>query len=224
MSVTEGKFMKERLINKRRAMMTVLAAAMVLSLGTPAYGVPEASADEAAGKITVEVIANNGSGCAAGTASVLSNADDTGFRVRYRDFVAKAGGDASVVDRRKNCQLSVLVTLPDGWTVAIAAANYRGRASLQSGASGLQRTSYYWQGSSESHRSDLPLAGPLYGTWATWDVAPVLLYAPCTTRRVLNVNTELRVDAGDSAGGNSLSMSATEGDVETLFNLSWSRC
>jgi hypothetical protein len=212
--------MKERSIHKRRAAATALAATLALSLGTPAYGAPEA----APGKITVEVIANNGSGCAPGTASVVSNADNTGFRVRYRDFVAKAGGDAAVVERRKNCQLGVLVNIPDGWTVAIASANYRGRAQLQSGASGLHRTSYYWQGSSESHRSDLPLTGPLNGTWATWDVAPVMVYAPCDTQRVLNLNTELRVDAGGSGYVNSLSMSASEGDVETLFNFGWSRC
>ncbi|MEV6304338.1 DUF4360 domain-containing protein [Actinoplanes sp. NPDC051861] len=211
--------MKEQSINKKRVAAAVLAAAVALPLGSPAYGAPEAAA-----KITVEVIANNGSGCAPGTASVVGNPDDTGFRVRYRNFVAKAGPDTSVLERRKNCQLSVLVTIPDGWTVAIASASYRGKAHLLAGASGLQRTSYYWQGSSESERKDLPLTGPLNGQWATWDVAPVLTYAPCDTQRVLNVNTELRVDAGDSTGANSLSMNTTEGDVDTLFNFSWSRC
>jgi hypothetical protein len=216
--------MKERTINKRRAAATALAAVLTLTVGSPALGSPAPAGSDVAGKVTVEVVANNGSGCAAGTATVVSNADDTGFRVRYRDFVARAGSDASAIERRKNCQLSVLVGIPDGWTVAIASANYRGRASLQAGASALQRTNYYWQGSSESHRSDHTFAGPFSGTWAAWDAAPVLLYAPCDAQRVLNVNTELRVDAGTSAGTSAMSMSATEGDVETLFNFSWSRC
>ncbi|WP_238490367.1 DUF4360 domain-containing protein [Actinoplanes flavus] len=203
--------------NSNRVMAAVLATALALPLGTPAHAA-------AAAAITVEVIATSGSGCAPGTATVVSNGDDTGFRVRYRDFVAEAGDGAALVDRRKNCQLGVLVTIPDGWTIAIASANYRGRASLRSGATALQRTSYYWQGSSATHRKDATFAGPLNGLWTTWDVAPVLTYAECGSQSVLNVNTELRIDPGTSTGLSTMSMNTTEGDVDTLFNFSLSHC
>jgi hypothetical protein len=206
--------------SSNRVMAAVLATALALPLGTPAQAAPA----PAAAMITVEVIAANGSGCAPGTASVVSNGDDTGFRVRYRDFVAEAGGSAGVVDRRKNCQLGVLVTIPDGWTVAIASANYRGRAALRSGATALQRTSYYWQGSSATERKDATFAGPLNGLWTTWDVAPVMTYAECGSQSVLNVNTELRIDAGASTGTSTMSMSSSEGDVDTLFNFSLAHC
>jgi hypothetical protein len=199
-----------------RVMAAVLSAALVLvPLNTPA---------QAAAAITVEVIASNGSGCAPGTASVIGNGDNTGFRVRYRDFVAEAGGSAGIVDRRKNCQLGVLVTIPDGWTIAIASANYRGKAALRSGATALQRTSYYWQGSSTTERKDATFTGPLNGLWTTWDVAPVLTYAECGSQSVLNINTELRVDAGASTGVSSMSMNASEGDVDTLFHYSLASC
>ncbi|MEU8658847.1 DUF4360 domain-containing protein, partial [Actinoplanes philippinensis] len=173
---------------------------------------------------TVVVIAASGSGCAPGTASVVGNGDNTGFRVRYRDFVAEAGGGAAVIERRKNCQLGVLVTIPDGWTIAIASANYRGKAVLRSGATALQRTSYYWQGTSATERKDVTFTGPLNGLWTTWDVAPVLTYAECGSQSVLNVNTELRIDAGSSSGTSTMSMNASDGDVETLFNYSLASC
>jgi hypothetical protein len=208
--------------SRNRVLAAVLATALALPLGTPAHAAPARAAAPAT--ITVEVIAANGSGCAPGTASVVSNGDNTGFRVRYRDFVAEAGGSAGVIDRRKNCQLGVLVTIPDGWTVAIASANYRGRAALRSGSAALQRTSYYWQGSSATERKDATFAGPLNGLWTTWDVAPVLTYAECGSQSVLNINTELRIDAGTSAGTSTMSMSSTEGDVDTLFNFSLANC
>jgi Domain of unknown function (DUF4360) len=198
----------------------VMAAVLITALAIPLTSAPA----QAAPAITVEVIANNGSGCAPGTASVVSNGDNTGFRVRYRDFVAEAGGGAAIVDRRKNCQLGVLVTIPEGWTIAIASANYRGKAFLRSGASALQRTSYYWQGASTTERKDVTFAGPLNGLWTTWDVAPVLTYAECGSQSVLNVNTELRVDPGSSTGTSTMSMNATESDVETLFNFRLSSC
>jgi hypothetical protein len=198
----------------------VMAAVLTTVLAVPLAAAPA----QAAAAITVEVIASNGSGCAPGTASVVGNGDNTGFRIRYRDFVAEAGGGAAVIDRRKNCQLGVLVTIPDGWTIAIASANYRGKAGLRSGATALQRTSYYWQGTSTTERKDVTFTGPLNGLWTTWDVAPVLTYAECGSQSVLNINTELRIDAGASTGTSTMSMNASEGDVDTLFNYSLASC
>ncbi len=155
---------------------------------------------------------------------MTTKSDKSGFRIRYYDFVAYSGGGAALVERRKNCQIGVLITVPAGWTFAIAEAEYRGRARLHSGATALQRTNYYWQGSSENSSTEETFTGPLGGFWSTRDVAPVLIYTPCTAQRVLNVNTELRVDGGTSGYTSSMSMNTGEGDVDTLFNVSWTRC
>jgi hypothetical protein len=221
--------MTESLVGARHAILAVLSTVLALSLSTPASAVSDGAGAEAIatvpdGTITVEVVAANGSGCAPGTATVAANSDKTGFRIRYSDFVAEAGGNADATARRKNCQIGVLVTVPAGWTFAVAEADYRGRARLYAGATGLQRTNYYWQGSSNNSRTEEAFAGPLNGYWATQDVAPVLVYAPCQTQQVLNINTELRVDGGTSTSKSSMSMKSSEGDVDTLFNFSWTRC
>jgi hypothetical protein len=220
--------MTVKLVGKGLALAVVLGALLALPLSVPAAAetTAEVPATDAApsGNITVEVVANNGSGCAPGTATVYANANKTGFRVRYSDFLAEAGGSAATTDRRKNCQMSILVTVPAGWTFAIASADFRGRARLYAGATGLHRTNYYWQGSSQSATAEQEFAGPLHGFWATGDVAPVLSYSDCGAQRILNVNTELRVDAGTSTGRSSMSMRAAEGDVDTLFNIQWGQC
>jgi hypothetical protein len=219
--------MTVRLGGERRAVAAALGTILALSLSVPAAA---GTGDEApanavpSGNITVEVVANNGSGCAPGTASVSADANRTGFRVRYHDFIAEAGGSAATTDRRKNCQMSILVTVPAGWTFAIASVNYRGRARLLSGASGLHRTTYYWQGESRSDSTEQEFTGPFSGFWSTQDVAPVLVYSDCGAERILNVNTELRVDAGTSTGRSSMSMRTAEGDVDTLFNIQWAQC
>jgi hypothetical protein len=207
------------------AILAAIGTVVALSLPTAAQATDAASAAAVPdGNITAVVVAANGSGCPPGTATVVPHGDRSGFRVRYRDFVATAGGDADPTDRRKNCQLGVLMSVPAGWTFAIAEADYRGRARLQAGATGLQRTNYYWQGSSANHRTEETFTGPLNGFWATDDVAPALVYAPCDEQRILNINTELRVDDGTSSARSSLSMTSSEGDVDTLFNISWARC
>ena len=216
--------MKESSVGARHAILAVLSTVLALSLSTPAAATTASAASVPEGAVTVEVVAANGSGCAPGTAAVVTAPDKSGFRIKYYDFVAEAGGGANPTDRRKNCQIGVVVGVPAGWTFAIAEAEYRGRARLASGATGLQRTNYYWQGSSDNSRTEDTFAGPYSGYWRTADVAPVLTYVPCAEERVLNINTELRVDAAASSGRSSMSMTTSEGDVDTLFNFSWVRC
>lgn len=214
--------------NTRSATPTVLAAiGTVMALSVPAAAHATEPAPAAAvpqGNITATVTTANGSGCNSSTITVIPNGDRSGFRVRYGSFEAEAGGNAETTARRRNCQISVRVTVPSGWTFAIAEADYRGRADLHAGATGQHRTNYYWQGSSANHRTEESFTGPLHGSWATRDAAPVLVYAPCETQRILNINTELRVDEGKSSGVSSMSMTASQGDVDTLFNVTWTRC
>jgi hypothetical protein len=216
--------MTKSLAGVRHAVLAAVGAVLALSLPTPVHAAGDAITAAPDGRVSVEVVAVNGSGCAPGTATVIANSDNTGFRIRYRDFVAEAGGNADPTDRRKNCQIGVVVTVPAGWTFAIAEADYRGRASLHSGASAVQRTNYYWQGSSDNNVAEERFAGPFHGYWNTKDVAPGLIYAPCAEQRVLNINTELRVDVGASAPRSRMSMRSSEGDVDTLFNFSWKSC
>ena len=211
------------LAHQRSAIIAILSTALTLAVSAPSHAAGT-NADVPEGNVTVEVLAVNGSGCAPGTATVTAAPDKSGFRIKYSDFVAEAGGGADPTARRKNCQVGVLVNIPAGWTFAIAEANYRGRARLQAGSTGLQRTNYYWQGSSEGSRTEETFTGPLFSYWRTDDVAPTLFYVPCAKQQVLNVNTELRVNPGTSSGRSSLSMNSSEGDVDTLFNFTWERC
>jgi hypothetical protein len=215
--------MTKSLASVRNAAVAALSTVLVLSLSTPAHAT--AAAAVAAPKITLQVTAAAGSGCAPGTPLVVANSDNSGFRIKYDDFVATTGGGAPVTDRRKNCQIGVLVSFPAGWTFAVAKADYRGRAKLASGATGLQQTSYYWQGDSEGSSTEQTFTGPLNTYWDTTDAAPVLAYAPCGgTQAILNINTELRLNPGTSTSVSTLSMKTSDGDVDTLFNLDWQQC
>lgn len=205
----------------RLLLLVALASVFVLP-GTATADAPPAD------RIVLDVVTVNGSGCPPGTADVSILSDNTGFRVTYRDFLARAGGSATPTEFRKNCQINVLVHIPQGFTFAIASAEYRGRARLESGASALQRSNYYFQGSPDNNYVDHSFSGPLSAVWETRDVTPVaeLVYAPCGQYRNLNINTELRVDEGTQNANkvSTMSMRATEGNVDTLYNFHWKQC
>jgi hypothetical protein len=178
--------------------------------------------------ITVDVVTVNGSGCPAGTARVVAESDNTGFRITYAAFQARAGGGANATDMRKNCQLGLVVRVPQGFTYAVASIEYSGRAHLEAGADALHRTNYYFQGSSDDNAVEHTYRGPLRGRWDAADVTDVaaLVFAPCGEQRNLNVNTELRVHAGDENAHRLswISMRATEANIDTIFHLQWKQC
>lgn len=180
------------------------------------------------GKIQVQVVSVIGSGCRLGTAAVAAAPDNTAFTVTYSDFMAQVGPRSRPTDLRKNCQMGVQVTFPQGFTFAIAEADYRGFAHLAAGASAIQRANYYFQGMSQNAYSTHPFSGPYNNVWQATDVAAVLslVYAPCGDQRIVNINTELVVDEGSSspAATSFMTMDSTDGSVNTIFHLAWKRC
>jgi hypothetical protein len=177
-------------------------------------------------RITLDVVTVNGSGCPAGTATVTMLSDNTGFRINYTAFRAEDGGTADPTSIRKNCQVNLNVHIPGGFTFAVAKADYWGKLHLESGATALERSNYYYQGSSDNNYVEHSFSGPSDGTWHAIDVteAAELVYAPCGAVRNLNINTELRVDAGTSTAKSYISMRASDGDVYTIVNFAWKTC
>jgi len=219
--------------------MTTIAAAGVMRIVTagcaaviaaaissgPAFAAPSDATDAPpAGKVTVDVLTVNGSGCPAGTATTRVVADNTGFHIAYSDFIARDGGTSTPTGFRRNCQVSLQILIPQGFTLAIARADYRGRAYLVSDASALQRTNYYFQGEAANNLADHTFDGPFNSAWHTTDItaAAALVYAPCGETVILNVNTELRVDSPRLASW--ISMRSSDGDVDTLIQFSWKQC
>jgi len=191
---------------------------------SPAYADPPPD-----GNIVIDVMTVNGSGCPIGTAAVAVSPDNMAFTVTYSAYLAQVGVGALPIDFRKNCQLNLLVHVPQGFTYAVMSVDYRGFASLASGSTGLERANYYFQGQSPTAYVSHPFAGPMVDDWETSDVTDLaaLVWAPCGTQRNLNINTELRVGVGTSDPTKTtsfLTMDSTDGSIQTTYHFAWMRC
>jgi hypothetical protein len=180
-------------------------------------------------KIVIDVVTVNGSGCPAGTAAVAVAPDNTAFTVTYSAYTAMVGVGALPTDFRKNCQVNLRVHVPQGFTYAIAQADYRGFASLESGATAQERANYYFQGQSATPYVSHPFSGPLQDDWQTTDLTDLaaLVYAPCGEQRLFNINTELRVNAGTSNPRKTTSfitMDSIDGAINTTYHFAWKTC
>jgi hypothetical protein len=210
---------------------TFLAGAAILA--SVGVGVAPASAALPANlpsdKMVIDVVAANGSGCPLGTADVTVSPDNTAFTVTYSQFTAQVGKGATPLDFRKQCQLALNVHVPQGFTYAIAGADYRGYAHLERGASANETAYYYFQGNPRTTRIKHDFAGYIDSDWQRTDSVGfgALAYEPCGERRYLNVNTELRVSAGNSNTHDKTSfmtMDSTDGRLDTVYHVDWKKC
>ncbi|MFF9766184.1 DUF4360 domain-containing protein [Streptomyces sp. NPDC053086] len=203
------------------------AVAALLTTALPAQTSSPVFDDPPPDKIVIDVATVNGSGCPAGTAAVAVSPDNTAFTVTYSDYLAQAGGNSDPTAFRKNCQLNLVVHVPQGFTYAIASADYRGFLSLQSGATATQKASYYFQGSSSTVPMTHPYRGPYNDDWQATDTTDwaQMVWAPCGVLRNFNINTELRVNAGSSPSKVSfMTMDSTDGDISTTYHFAWDHC
>ncbi|WP_328365210.1 DUF4360 domain-containing protein [Streptomyces sp. NBC_00457] len=205
------------------------ALAALLTATLPAHAAPTSSFDDPpADKVVIKIATVNGSGCPLGTAAVAVSPDNTAFTVTYSDYLAKVGGNADPTAFRKNCQLNLIVHVPGGFTYGIASADYRGFASLQRGATGMQKASYYFQGSSNTASKTHNFSGLYNDNWQATDQTEYaqIVWSPCGVERNFNINTELRVSAGTSTPGSSsfMTMDSTDGDISTTYHLAWKEC
>ncbi|MFH8788584.1 DUF4360 domain-containing protein [Streptomyces roseoverticillatus] len=204
------------------AAVAMFAAPVAPSSAAP-YGEPPPD------RIVIDVVSVNGSGCPAGTANVSVSPDNQAFTVTYSSYTAQVGVGAKPIDFRKNCQLSLNVHVPQGFTYAVARADYRGFAHLEKGAAGLERANYYFQGMQQTTYVNHHFTGPLHDNWQASDTTDLdaVVYAPCGAVRYLNINTELRVDAGTSDPTRTtslLAMDSTDGSINTLYHFAWKQC
>ncbi|MFG3292679.1 DUF4360 domain-containing protein [Streptomyces sp. NPDC048179] len=215
----------------RRGLLLGGALTALLAAGLPAQARASSSPvfdDPPPDKIVINIATVNGSGCPAGTTAVAVSEDNTAFTVTYSAYLAQAGGNSDPTAFRRNCQLNLVVHVPQGFTYAIASADYRGFASLQSGATGAQRASYYFQGSSNTAAASHPFSGPYDDNWQATDTTDwaQLVWAPCGVQRNFNINTELRVNAGSANPGkvSFMTMDSTDGDISTVYHMAWKEC
>jgi len=180
------------------------------------------------GKVTIEPQTVNGSGCPAGSTDVLAHPDNTSFSVTYSQYLAQVGPQSQPTDFRQNCQISLRVSYPQGYTFAIHKVDYYGFAHLQAGARGMEQASFYFQGSPQTERRSHTFTGPYSDNWRATDVIATeqLVWAPCGMQRNLNINTELRVSAGtsDKSRTSFMTMDETRSKVSTIYQFAWKEC
>lgn len=115
-----------------------VASAQNLTLGTPTFG---------------------GNGCASGTARATLSPDGQQISILFDNYIATAGGYTQLEMDRKNCDIAIPVRVPQGYSVAVFAIDYRGFAVIPEGGRVRFSADYFFAGRS-SRRYSKEYQGP----------------------------------------------------------------
>ncbi len=176
--------------------------------------------------VEIKSIVYAGSGCPAGSVAENLSPDKQAFTLLFDEYIAEVGPGVSAREKRKNCQINVVLDFPGGWTFAIADIDYRGYASLQRGVTGVQQASYYFQGESKTGVLSTTMRGPLDKDYQIRDslALTALVWAPCGAKRALNINSQIRLESNSRNATGLLTTDSIDGSVKTIYNLHWKRC
>ncbi len=177
------------------------------------------------GQVKIKKIIYAGSGCPAGTVSDILADDAKAFTLLFDSFIAEAGPGIALSSGRKNCQLAIDLRFPQGWSFTVFDVDYRGFADLERGTTGLQKSSYYFQGSALTPSLQTLFRGPLSSDYHIRDSLGLsaVAWSPCGMTRALNINAQVRVTA-PSGRRAAMTLDSVDGQLTHIYGIQWRRC
>ncbi|OYZ23308.1 MAG: hypothetical protein B7Y39_05230 [Bdellovibrio sp. 28-41-41] len=176
-----------------------------IRLGTPSYG---------------------GSGCPAGTASVTLSPSEDAISILFDAFSASAGSGTGKRVDRKSCNLSIPVTIPQGYSVSVIQTDYRGFNYVpSSGAYTRLNTEYFWAGIRGPMFSKL-FTGPQNKDFTTSNgiIAESLVWTPCGASINMRVNSSIMAQSNNRMDQTDIMVDSADITAGLVYHLQWRRC
>ncbi|KAI8893232.1 hypothetical protein BC833DRAFT_609110 [Globomyces pollinis-pini] len=177
-------------------------------------------------KVTISDITYGGTGCPDGSLSGWVSQDNTKLTLDFDQFVAKSGTGV-FSDTRKNCQVSVLLNYPQGFSYSIAKIDYYGHVKLPQGLQATQKSTYYFSGESNQVSFESNFNGPIDQSYSATDYFQQAVWSPCGVSTRGNVNAQVRITGSPEDIKNKygeITVDRATGKVRRVFALNWREC
>jgi hypothetical protein len=152
-----------------------------------------------ANNIRLGTPASGGTGCPVGSAAIVLSPDEQAISILFDKYVVEAGYTNGRRVDRKSCNLVVPIEIPEGYTVALIKADYRGFNAIPEGGKSRFNAESFWAGERGPALSKT-FRGPLADHFLVEDNQAVesLVFTPCGQSVNLRVNTSLLVATNES--------------------------
>ena len=185
------------------AMAGTASAQDDIALGIPGYG---------------------GTGCPVGSVSTTLSPDQKSLSLIFDEYAVSAGGTTGRSFDRRSCNVAIPVHVPQGYSLAVLAVDYRGFNHLPRGASSQFNVEYFFAGSrGPAFRrsfygaldSDYSISNELQAESMVW--------SPCGADVNLRTNSSMRVSTTYNAEAMA-TVDSEDVNAAIVYRLSWRRC
>jgi len=170
-------------------------------------------------QITIVNAQTSGNGCPQGSVSTNFSPDKTLVTFGFDAFQTYIGPGTVPADHSKNCQIHLTLSYPGGFQFSLMEATYHGYARLDAGVTGSFFSTYYFsQNASNTASSRTDISGAAYLNGQVYQKNDEvenasLVWSPCGTTGILNVNNRIALTATRS----SLSGELSDDDATIAF-------
>lgn len=174
--------------------------------------------------VRVDSVTYSGNGCPNGTAAVALSLDAQAFTVSFSQFAAAVGPGVSPAENERTCQLHVKLTVPPGWSYALASVDYRGYAALDSSVTALRQSTYHITGESPEKSPSSTFRGAYEDDYFVRDLgaAAPTYWSACGKGKNLKIKTQLKIDNKTNPTGTGIfTVDVVDGEV---YHLIWRNC
>lgn len=165
-------------------------------------------------------------GCPAGTASVTLSPAEDAISILFDRFAASAGGNTGRRVDRVSCNLTIPVTIPQGYSVAVIRTDYRG-FNFVPGAGAYTRlnTEYFWAGIRGPVFSKV-FVGPQNKDFTTSNgiLAESLVWTPCGASINMRVNSNIMAQSNNRMEQTDIMVDSADITAGLVYHLQWRRC
>lgn len=207
--------------HKTKVNWLVSCALTIFSVGAVAGSALAGDLDE----VYIKSLSYGGSGCPQDTVEEYLYSNNQKFALVFNEFVALTGDDVARRERRKFCQVTLELHVPQGWSYAVSSFNQRAWAELDRGVSARLSATAYLNGGN-GHEKATMIQGPMVGSIKVTDTlaSEQLVWSECGKSELLNYKPEVRLTSRSSRAWGLVGTEYLTGRVETHFSLKWRKC
>ena len=197
--------MNKTLVLVGTLLFSALASAQTLTIGEPSYG---------------------GTGCPGGSASVSVSPDQTSLSILFDQFLVEAGGSTGKTFDRKNCNIAIPVTVPQGYSVSVFAIDYRGFVGIPSGGRAQLSVNYFLPGGGRGVTTTKTFSGPYSSDYIKSDSLGLsaIVWTACGASTNLRANTSMRVQTNSNNAQAMATVDTMDVQAGLIYHLQWRRC
>jgi len=165
-----------------------------------------------------------GTGCPIGSASVALSPDQSAISILFDQYVVEAGGQKSF--DRKNCNIAIPVHVPQGYSVAVMAIDYRGFVQLPAGARANLMVNYFLAGQGRGVTSNKSFYGATSQNYLTSDRLGLesVVWSGCGADTILRANTSMLVNSNMRRDQAMATVDSADIEAGLIYHIQWRQC